>query len=217
MSRHVIGVVGRGPLGADSTREGAALPVPPPALARCRRRGRDRRLARRALARASKEAVAEGRTVVWVDESGCYLLPTVVRTYAPRGQVPVLHVPLTRDHLSLIGGVTPTGRVLLQVRDHALRGPDVVRFLQHLLRQIAGPVLVVWDGSPIHRAQLVKSFLAQGAAKRLHLEALPTYAPELNPAEGLWHTLKRVELRNVITHSLPELRLQVRLAIARFR
>jgi transposase len=141
----------------------------------------------------------------------------VDRTYAPRGQVPVLDVPLTRDHLSLIGGVTPTGRVLLQVREHALRGPDVVPFLQHLLRQIAGKLLVVWDGSPIHRAQVVKDFLAQGAAKRLHLEALPAYAPELNPAEGLWHTLKRIELRNVCCRDLADLRAQVRLATARLR
>jgi transposase len=152
-----------------------------------------------------------------VDESGCYLLPTVVRSYAPRGQVPVLRLPLSRDHLALIGGVTPAGRVLLQVRDHPLRGPDVVRFLEHLLRHISGKLLVVWDGSAIHRAQVVKDFLARGAAKRLRLESLPAYAPELNPAEGLWHTLKRVELRNVITHSLSELRLQVRLATARLR
>ena len=134
-----------------------------------------------------------------MDEAGCYLLPTVVRTYAPHGQVPVLDVPLTRDHLSLSGGVTPTGRALLQVRDHALRGPDVVRFLQHLLRHIAGKLLVVWDGSPIHRAQVVKDCLAQGAAKRLHLEALPAYAPELNPADGPWHTLKRVTIRTQST------------------
>jgi transposase len=144
-------------------------------------------------------------------------LPTVVRTYAPRGQVPVLRLPLTRDHLALIGGVTPTGRVLLQVRDHPLRGPDVVGFLRHLLQQIPGRLLVVWDGSPIHRAQVVKDCLAHGAAKRLHLEALPASAPELNPAEGLWHTLKRGELRNVLSHSLPELRAQVRLAAARLR
>ena len=84
-----------------------------------------------------------------------------------------------------------------------LRGPDVVGFLQHLLRQVPGQLLVVWDGSPIHRAQVVKDFLAQGAAKRLRLEPLPAYAPELNPAEGLWHTLERVELRNVLTHSCP--------------
>jgi transposase len=131
--------------------------------------------------------------------------------------VPVLRSPLTRDQLALIGGVTPSGRVLLQVRDHPVRGPDVVCSLEHLLRHIPGKSLVVWDGSMIHRAQVVKRSLARGAAKRLWLERLPAYAPDLNPAEGLWHTLKRVELRTVITHSLPELRSQVRLAAARLR
>ena len=45
--------------------------------------------------------------MVWVDESGCYLLPTALRTYAPRGQTPSLDVPLSCDHLSIIGGQNP--------------------------------------------------------------------------------------------------------------
>jgi transposase len=154
---------------------------------------------------------------VWVDESGFYLLPATVRTYAPRGETPVLRVPLTRDHLSAISAITPAGQILMQVKDHALRGPDVVRFLQHLLRHIPGKLLVIWDGSPIHRAQVVKDFLAQGAAQRLHLEPLPAYAPELNPDEWLWQYLKRRELRNVCCHSLTELRDELRLAVARVR
>jgi hypothetical protein len=60
----------------------------------------------------------------------------------------------------------------------------VVRFLRHLLRHLPGPLLVVWDGSPIHRARAVKAFLATGAAGRLHLEQLPADAPELNPDKG---------------------------------
>jgi transposase len=154
---------------------------------------------------------------VWVDESGFYLLPATVRTYAPRGETPLLRVPLTRDHLSAISAITPAGQILMQVQEQALRGPDVVRFLQHLLRHIPGKLLVIWDGSPIHRAQVVKDFLAQGAAQRLHLESLPAYAPELNPDESLWQYLKRRELRNVCCHSLPELRRELRLALARVR
>ncbi|MDQ5851707.1 MAG: IS630 family transposase, partial [Chloroflexota bacterium] len=48
--------------------------------------------------------------------------------------------------------------------------------------------------------------LAAGAAKRVHLERLPGYAPELNPDEGIWCYLKRVELKNVCCYDLPELR-----------
>jgi transposase len=110
-----------------------------------------------------------------------------VRTYAPVGETPILRVPLTRDHLSAIGGITPEGRMFMQMQEHAYCAQDVVAFLRLLLRKIPGKLLVIWDGAPIHRAKVIKEFLANGAAKRLHLERLPGYAPELNPQEGVWN------------------------------
>ena len=92
-----------------------------------------------------------------------------------------------------------------------------MRFLKHLLRQIAGNLMVIWDGLPAHRGKAVKAFLAAGATKRLHLERLPGYAPDLNPDEGVWHYLKSVELANVCCHDLAALRSELRKAIARLR
>lgn len=46
-------------------------------------------------------------------------------------------------------------------------------------------LLIIWDGSPIHCGQPIKAFLRKGAAKRIHLEQLPSYAPDLNPDEGI--------------------------------
>jgi transposase len=170
-----------------------------------------------ALARAQKKAEAEGWTLVWVDETGCYLLPAVVRTYAPRGQTPILRAPWSREHLSVIGALTATGRFVCHVREASLRGPDVVRFLRHLLRRVPGKLLGIWDGATIHRNQTVRAFLAAGAAARLHLEPLPGYAPDLNPAEGIWRYLKRVELRNLCCPTLWDLKAEWRLALARLR
>lgn len=164
-----------------------------------------------------KKAEATGQTVVWVDESGFYLLPGVVRTYAPRGQTPVLRVPLTRDHLSVISAITLEERRFLRVQERAVRVPDVVRFLQHLLRHLPGRLLVIWDGAPIHRGQAVKDFPAAGAAERLQVESLPGYAPELNPDEGTWNDLKRVELRNRACQTLADLGAALRQAAARLR
>jgi transposase len=169
------------------------------------------------VASASSKAQSERRTLVWVDESAFYPLPGVVRTYAPRGETPILDALLTRDHLSAISGLTQDGRLLLQVRERAFRSPEVVDFLRHLLRHLPGPLLVIWDGAPIHRAQPVKDFLAQGAAARLQLEQLPGYAPELNPDEGIWNYLKHVELRNLCCADLPGLRLELDLAVKRLR
>ena len=99
----------------------------------------------------------------------------LVRTYAPVGQTPILRVPLTRDHLSAIGGITPEGRIFMQMQEHAYRAQDVVGFLRLLLRKIPGKLLVIWDGAPIHRAKVRKrisgSWCSQasssGAASRL--------------------------------------------------
>ena len=123
-------------------------------------------------------------------------------------------VLLTHDHLSAISGTTPDGQLLLLVEDRALRSEDVVRFLCHLLRHIPGKLLVIWDGSPIHRSQAVKQFLASGGAGRIYLEQLHGYAPDLNPAEGIWNYLKRVELRNLCCVDLPHLRRRLHLATA---
>lgn len=133
-----------------------------------------------------KGALKERRTIVFCDQSGFYLLPAVVRTYAPIGQTPVLHEQLSRDHLSVMSGITPEGKLYMIEQERAFKGEDAVRFLKHLMRRIpGGKLLVVWDGSPIHRSQAVKDFLASGASHRLQLEQLPGYAPDLNPDEGI--------------------------------
>jgi transposase len=152
-----------------------------------------------------------------VDQSGFYLLPMVVRTYAPIGQTPVLHEELSRDHLSAMSGITLEGKLLMMEQQRAFKGPDVVRFLRHALRRISGKLLVIWDGSPIHRSRAVKNFLSDGAAARLQLEQLPGYAPELNPDEGVWKHLKCVELKNICCQSLSELKNELRKAKERLR
>src|SRR3954467_6124243 len=112
----------------------------------------------RPVARAQKKARREGRTIVWVDEAGFYLLAGVVRSYAPRGQTPVLTVPLTRDHLSVISGITAQGQLLVRMQARAFKGPDIVRFLQHLRVHLDGKLLVIWDGLPAHQDETVKRF-----------------------------------------------------------
>jgi len=154
---------------------------------------------------------------MFVDQSGFYLLPTVVRTYAPVGQTPILREQLSREHLSVMSGITLEGKLLMIEQERAFNGEDVVRFLKHALRQLPGRLLVIWDGSPIHRAKVVKEFLKSGAASRVQLEQLPSYAPELNPDEGIWKHLKCVELQNLCCESLAQLKVELRKAKERLR
>ena len=155
--------------------------------------------------------------MVFADQSGFYLLPLVLRTYSPAGQTPVVKEYLSHDHLSAMSGITPEGKLYMTVQEQSYKGPDVVNFLRHLLRHIPGKSLVLWDRAPIHSGNVVKDFLAKGAAARIHLEQLPAYAPELNPDEGIWNYLKRVELKNLSCQNLPHLSRELHQAKDRLR
>jgi transposase len=169
------------------------------------------------VASHQKGAQAQEQTIFFIDESGFYPLPSVVRTYAPIGQTPVLREWYTREHLSAISAISPEGKLYFHAQDHSMDSADVVAFLEHLLREVPGRMIIIWDGAPIHRSHSIKMFLTNGAAQRMHLECLPAYAPELNPGEGLWEQLKGVELRNVCCFNRPHLRHELRDAVKRVR
>jgi transposase len=112
--------------------------------------------------------------------------------------------------------ITTTGKLVTQIRTRTFDGAAIVDFLKHMLRQIPGNRVLVWDGARIHHCAAVKAFLKSGAAKRLRLIRLPAYAPELNPAyapelnpdEGVWRWLKR-QLGNGCCRDVPELRYEL--------
>lgn len=124
------------------------------------------------------------------------LTPTVVRTWAPRGQTPIFRHSQRHDRISVISGisVSPTRRrvgLYYQWHHHNIREIEAVDFLRHLLRHLRGHVVLVWDNLGLHKGGRVKRLC--GRVPRLHLQYLPAYAPELNPDEGVWgHTKGRL-------------------------
>jgi transposase len=141
----------------------------------------------------------------------------ILTRHTPVGQTPILRDWCTREHLSAISAISPEGKLYFHCQNSALNSEDVIAFLEHLRREVPGRMVLIWDGSPIHRSHAIKGFLANGAAQRIHLERLPAYAPELNPGEGLWQQLKGVELRNLCCLNLPHLRRELRDAVKRVR
>lgn len=105
----------------------------------------------------------------------------------------------------MISAIKPDGELFLQMQRTSFDSAGVIKFLKELLAAIEGKLLIIWDGAPIHRSKEIKSFLAEGATKRILLERLPGYAPELNPDEGIWHYLKHVELGNVCCRDMNDL------------
>jgi hypothetical protein len=72
------------------------------------------------MAGPQKGAEAQRQTILFLDESGFYPLPSVVRPDAPIGQTPILREWWTRDHLSAISAISPDGKWYFRCQDHAL-------------------------------------------------------------------------------------------------
>ena len=157
-------------------------------------RSQDSAVEAAALAGVKKKAKNEGRTIVFIDESGLSERPHRCRTWAPRGQTPVLQYHFNWKTLSAMAGVT-WWNFYFRLFPGAIRSPQIIVFLSHLLRHIPGKLLIVWDGLPGHRSRAVWEFVRQQRG-RLWLEFLPAYAPELNPVEYLWSHWKQHELPN---------------------
>lgn len=194
--------VQRGPGLAHSRQPGLQLPTSGRAGPGTRRSG-DPPMAAQALAGAKKNARAQGRIIVFVDESGLSERPHRVRTWAPRGQPPVLQYCFNWNQLSVIAGVT-VYRFYFRLFPGAIKSPPVIAFLSALKAQLKRKLLVIWDGLPAHRSHLVRDYL-ESLHGAIQIERLPSYAPELNPTEYVWGYLKQHEWGNLCPHNFFEL------------
>jgi transposase len=146
------------------------------------------------------EAEKEQRTIVFVDESGFSQRPARKRTWAPRGQTPILEFNFNWKRISAIAGVSFC-ELWFALHEGSIRGPQVVEFIQQLQARIGQKLLLIWDGLSAHGSRVVRTFL-EGLGEAVRAERLPAYAPELNPVEFLWGHLKNHDLANISPDSL---------------
>ena len=117
--------------------------------------------------------------------------------------------------LSIIGGLA-LWRFYFQIHAGSIKSLQVIEFLRHLQRHLPGKLMIIWDGAPIHRSGLVKNYVVS-TRRRIVMERLPAYAPELNPVEYIWGHLKTHEIANLIATKAWELSFEATAALRRMR
>jgi transposase len=145
------------------------------------------------LAPCKKNATRLEAHLVFIDESGFLLIPSVHKTWSPVGQTPILLHRYRHDRISAISGIAVSPKrfhctLYCQLYEDNIQGEEVAVFLRHLLRQVRGHLIVLLDNGKTHRSDPVGELLAR--TSRLHSVPFPPYAPELNPDEGVWNHLK---------------------------
>jgi transposase len=150
------------------------------------------------------------------------LAPLVRRTWAPRGQTPILYQP-GRHHgkVSVIAALTVpprrqrVGLYFSLYAEKNVNAERVLRFLRALRRQLQKIIFVVWDRSQTHKAKIVNRFFER--SRTIHRFSFPSYAPELNPTEMVWGNLKGNPLANLSPETSQELSRRTRYHASRLR
>jgi len=150
-------------------------------------------------------AKAEGGLIFWGDETGLRSDDVRGRSYAPRGQTPVVRPCQRRAGLGLISAVTNKGELRWMVLPGAIRAPPLLRFLQRLIQDARRKACLILDNLPVHRAKSVRAWLTEHSAE-IEVFYLPSHSPELNPDECLNADLKQAVTRQAPARSKAQLK-----------
>jgi transposase len=140
--------------------------------------------------RLAARAKAAGAEIHWGDETGISNQASYGRSFAPKGQTPVVRRPGRRSTTSMISSITNRGRLRFMVYEGALNARLFLAFLKRLIRGQERKIFLILDNLKVHHAKPVQAWVA-AHQDRIELVFLPPYAPEHNPDELLNQNVKR--------------------------
>lgn len=136
-----------------------------------------------------KRSKKENAVIYFEDEVGMRSDHQAGKSYAPKGQTPVIKKTGQRFSLNMVSAISNKGHVEFMILDGRFNGGVFLEFLQKLVRYKQQKIFLVVDGHSAHKTKLVKAWLEEHK-ERIELFFLPPYSPELNPQEYVNQDLK---------------------------
>ena len=168
------------------------------------------------VGQGTRLAAATGAFICFEDEAGQNLRPPKARTWAPRGRTPNVRVSGKGSGRVSVAGLVclkaeARGRLFYRVRVHrgrkgehrSMSEADYAGLITAAHQQLHAPVILIWDNLNTHISAVMRTF-AGAHPDWLTVIQLPSYAPDLNPAEGVWANMKN-GLGNLATPTVSDL------------
>lgn len=157
----------------------------------------------------ARRAKAEGAEIHWGDETGLSNQANYGRSFAPKGQTPVIGRTAKRHTTSMISSITNRGTARFMIYEGALNADLFLAFLKRLIKAAARKVFLIVDNLKVHKAHKVTAWL-ETRRDRIELFFLPAYAPEHNPDEFLNNDVKQGMARWPAAKSRDEVKTSLR-------
>lgn len=155
--------------------------------------------------RIRQRARRRGAQIFFADEAGVRSDFHSGTTWGRRGETPVVSSTGARFGANIISAVSAQGELRFMLTKGRVNAGVFIEFLKRLLVNAPGPIFLIVDGHPAHKAKCVRRFVADQKG-RLELYFLPPYSPELNPDEFVWNDLKNNGLGRRALSTVEELR-----------
>lgn len=137
-----------------------------------------------------KESEKQGDlTIYYMDESGFSLTPYVPYCWQEKGEK--VELPSKKSAgLNILGFLNKDNDLKAYSCQGSIDSKLVITFIDHFVKTITAPTVVVIDNAPIHHAKIFAEKTAEWQQKGLEIFFLPTYSPQLNLIEILWKKIK---------------------------
>jgi transposase len=171
------------------------------------------------MAPDKKGALEQNARIVFMDETGISKTPNVRRSWSLKGKTPILKHRLDRERLNTIAALDcrPDGsdaELMFYMQPQSIKSQDIIAFLEALHQQIDGKIVLIWDSFTCHRSKIVKEHIAS-CRDWLRVERFPVYAPELNPVEYLFSSVKGKDTANLCAVSVDHIAHKLMAAVDR--
>lgn len=150
-------------------------------------------------------AAAVGARILFADEASVRTDYHAGTTWAPIGQTPVVTGSAVRHAVKMVSAIGQRGELSFLVHEGSMNAERFIEFLAGLVHDFDTPVFLVVDGSSVHKAAIVKDYVASMKG-RLELFFLPPYSPELNPDEWVNKNVKHDRIARAVPLTRDELK-----------
>jgi transposase len=113
-----------------------------------------------AIARRARAARA---VIYWGDETGLSNQDQIGRSYAPKGQTPVIARTAKRVTQSMISAVSNRGLLRFMLHEGALNADGFLAFLRRLIKDAGRRVVLIVDNLKVHKAGKVTAWVKSHA------------------------------------------------------
>jgi transposase len=158
-----------------------------------------------------RRAKRESAVIYFGDETGMRSDHQAGKSYAPKGQTPVIKRTGKRFSLNMISAISNKGHLQFMIIDGRFNSEVFVMFLKQIIKYSRQKIYFVTDGHPAHKTKKLNEWLSENK-DRIEVFFLPPYSPELNPQEYVNQDVKT----NIIGKKRPINKAEMRMNVEEF-